>query len=78
MKKCKKRAHTTIENAEKEAIGSMSKNDNLSLTPYLCSDCGKYHITSMSKKTYNKVKKIQKERELDLEVEYWKHKKGWE
>ena len=83
METCKKVSFDSKEDANRRVkeIDLEEKRDKNPIRSYRCEQCGQWHLTSVSKKTYKHIKKlpeIRKERRINSEAYYWSKKKGWE
>lgn len=52
MSECSKIYYNTEKEAKQAARGIMSRNKNLQIWTYSCSECGGWHLTSQSPKNY--------------------------
>lgn len=79
---CKKRAYDSMEDAKlKLAKIQAEEGDNKKpIRAYLCPKCKKFHLTSFTKKTQQRVVKIRQnieKSELHREAYYWIKKNKW-
>ncbi len=87
---CLKKSFETKQEAKerKEQIDKVNQlnKDNTRMRVYHCKKCGKYHLTSMSKKKFKSTQKITKEERdrrrisylVNVESDYWLNKLGIE
>jgi hypothetical protein len=79
---CSKVSFPTKEAALKriKEIHQKKQTQKKPLNSYVCSKCGKIHLTSMTKKSISSMKKRTSGKlvdRMDVEVEYWSKKMGW-